>query len=82
MFNTHYEHPATVLLSAMWALAGLLVAAALAASALAAGKAMRVAPLPHAAQSHRPAHAKGTENTTSSSMLRESRLSIGKDKLD
>ncbi|MBL0727548.1 hypothetical protein [Piscinibacter sp. HJYY11] len=83
MFKTQFERPATVLLSAMWSLAVVLAIAAFAASAFAAssaaGPAAAVVPASHAA---RPATAQSVESVTRSSMLREPRLAISKDKLD
>lgn len=81
-FNTQYEHPARLLLSVMWALAAVLAAAAFAASALAAPRASPVAPTLHPMRLASLAPAKSVESVTSSSMLREPRLAISKDKLD
>lgn len=78
MFNTQFERPTTVLLSAMWSLAVVLVVAAFAASASAAPRAT-VAPTSHQV---RMAGAQSVESVTRSSMLRELRLAISKDKLD
>lgn len=79
MFNTPYERPATVLLSAIWSLAAVLAAAAFAISAFAAAKPSPVTPTSHVAQ---PTPPKRVESITRSSMLREPRLAISKDKLD
>jgi hypothetical protein len=78
MFNTQFERPAAVLLSAMWSLAAALAIAAFAVSAFAAAP---VAPVPalHAATSPQ---AQSVESITRSSMLREPRFAISKDKLD
>jgi len=78
MFNTQFERPTAVLLSAMWSLAAVLAIAAFAVSAFAAPQAT-VAPTSHQL---RMAEAQSVESVTSSSMLREPRLSISKDKLD
>jgi hypothetical protein len=79
MFKTQYEHPATVLLSALWGLAALLAIAAFAVSAVAAIQLPGVASTLHA---ERAAEVKNVESVTSSSMLREPRHAISKDKLD
>ncbi len=75
MFNTQFQRPATVLLSAMWSLATVLAIAAFAVSASASPS----APVLHAAT---PKQSQSVESVTSSSMLREPRLAISKDKLD
>lgn len=77
MINAPFNRPAAVMLSAVWTIAALLAAAAFAVSAF-AGEAPRSA---------RPTngHAAGAETVdrlAASSMLRQPRLSISKDKLD
>ncbi|HEY0818660.1 MAG TPA: hypothetical protein VGD46_07770 [Rhizobacter sp.] len=79
MFKTQFEHPATVLLSAVWGLAAVLAIAAFTVSAVAASQLAAVTAGPHA---ERAAEEKNVESVTSSSMLREPRLAISKDKLD
>lgn len=77
-FKTQFERPAAVLLSAMWSLAALLAVAAFAVSAFAA-------PLQPAARAMRtaaPQPSQSVESVTRSTMLREPRLAISKDKLD
>lgn len=78
-FNTQYERPATVLLSVMWGLAALLAVAAFVVSALVAAQASPTAPTLHPV---RIGQVKSVESVTSSSMLREPRPAISKDKLD
>ncbi len=72
--EARFQRPALVLLSALWGLAAVLVAGAFVASQFAAHPAPGVAP---------PAKAtKNVESVTRSSMLREPRLAISKNKLD
>lgn len=78
MFNTQFERPAMVLLSAVWSLAAALAIAAFAVSVLAEPRAA-VAPASHTV---RMVEARPAESGATSSMLREPRLAIGKNKLD
>lgn len=77
MFNTQFERPAAVLLSAMWSLAAVLTLAAFAVSAFAAPR-----PVASTSSHMTKGAAQTVKNVTSSSMLREPRLAISKDKLD
>lgn len=79
MFNTQYERPAVVLLSALWGLAAVLAIAAFTVSAFAATEDSPVAPALHSA---RLAHAESVESVTRPSMLRKPRHAISKHKLD
>lgn len=78
MFKTQFERPATVLLSAMWSLATVLAVAAFAASAFARSS----PPVAPASHETRRAPSQSVESVTRSSMLREPRIAISKDKLD
>lgn len=75
--NTHYNRPAMVMLSAIWTLAAVLSAAAFAVSAFAAPPARGAGPT-----AVHLASAQTVDSHAPSSMLREPRLSISKDKLD
>ncbi|MBX3625013.1 MAG: hypothetical protein KF892_08380 [Rhizobacter sp.] len=79
MFNTQYERPAVVLLSALWGLAAVLAIAAFTVSAFAATRASPVGPTLHAV---RLTHAESVESVTGPSMLSEPRHAISKHKLD
>jgi hypothetical protein len=79
MFNTQFERPATVLLSALWSLAAVLAIAAFAVCAL---DAPRAPVAPSTSYQVRTAQVQSAESVTRSSMLREPRLAISKDKLD
>lgn len=77
-FKTQFERPATVLLSAMWSLAAVLAVAAFAVSAFAAPS----HPVARAMRTATPPQSQSVESVTRSTMLREPRLAISKDKLD
>lgn len=79
MFNTQYERPAVVLLSALWGLAAVLAIAAFTVSAFAATRASPVGRTLHAVYL---AHAESVESVTGPSMLSEPRHAISKHKLD
>jgi hypothetical protein len=75
--DTHCNRPAVVMLSAMWTLAAVLSAAAFAVSASAGEPSRGAGPTAvHVASTQT------VDRRPPSSMLREPRLSISKDKLD
>jgi hypothetical protein len=78
MLKTQFERPAAVLLSAMWSLAAVLAIVAFAVSVLAVPR----EPVAQASHQMRMVRDRSVESVTTSSMLREPRLAISKDKLD
>lgn len=81
MFNSPFDRPVMVLLSAMWALAAVLAIAAFVVSASASVKASAGPAVAQETQTQ-VARVKNVESVTGSPMLREPGLAISKDKLD